>query len=175
MILSIVKAEDSQRQTRSSQRQQTSLETRSQTNTNQSSQQISSCDVTRRLTRQEQEQLVSQQHKKQTTLEKLANHLDVVNNNNNINENSIQAEIKSYKNFISNKQNMTKTWSLDSKLIRLREVARLVLISPASSVPSESAFSTANYLMRKERMNIHPLSLRAQMILAEEDKIDKIF
>lgn len=107
-------------------------------------------------------------------MDKLAEHIGVSTNHVDPNETSIREELNTYKNFLSNKQDMKTIWGLETKLVKLKEVAKSVYISPASSVASESAFSTANYLMRKERMSLHPETLRAQLILAEEDKIDKI-
>jgi len=45
------------------------------------------------------------------------------------------------------------------------------LATPASSVPSESAFSTASYLLRKQRSRLDPLNLSLSVFL--KDKIDE--
>jgi hypothetical protein len=45
------------------------------------------------------------------------------------------------------------------------------LATPASSVPSESAFSTASYLLRKQRSRLDPLNLSLSVFL--KDKTDE--
>lgn len=114
--------------------------------------------------------------RKQTALEKFAEHVGVLNvqEETDVHEFTIREEIKTYKLLISNNQKMLEAWGGNTKIEKLKELAKMTCISPASSVPAESAFSTANYLMRKERMALKPESLRAQIILADEDKLNKV-
>jgi hypothetical protein len=57
-----------------------------------------------------------------------------------------------------------------SELKCLSQIAYDHLITPATSVPSESAFSTASYLLRKQRSRLTPNNLCYSMFL--KDKID---
>jgi len=57
-----------------------------------------------------------------------------------------------------------------SELKYLSKIAYDHLITPATSVPSESAFSTASYLLRKQRSRLKPINLCYSMFL--KDKID---
>ena len=45
------------------------------------------------------------------------------------------------------------------------------LATPATSVPSESAFSTASYLLRKQRSRLSPMNLSHSVFL--KDKMDE--
>ncbi len=57
-----------------------------------------------------------------------------------------------------------------SELKYLSKIAYDHLITPATSVPSESAFSTASYLLRKQRSRLTPTNLCYSMFL--KDKLD---
>lgn len=65
-------------------------------------------------------------------------------------------------------------WKDQNQLPKLKKYALELLTSPASSVSSESAFSVANYLARKERSSLSPESLRMTMLLIEEEKLKSI-
>ena len=62
----------------------------------------------------------------------------------------------------------------DQNQLKLKKYALELMTSPASSVSSESAFSVANYLARKERSSLSPESLRMTMLLIEEEKLKSI-
>ncbi len=57
-----------------------------------------------------------------------------------------------------------------SRLKCLSKIAYDHLITPATSVASESAFSTASYLLRKQRSPLTPNNLCFSMFL--KDKLD---
>ena len=60
------------------------------------------------------------------------------------------------------------------RLPQLATVVRKYSIIAAASTPSESRFSTANYVARKERSSLSSRNLRFSMILKEKSKFDKI-
>lgn len=65
-----------------------------------------------------------------------------------------------------------KFWEVNGqRLKQLNKLARKFLISPATSVPSESAFSCASYIARKQRSRLSPQNLALTMFL--RDKLDK--
>ena len=57
-----------------------------------------------------------------------------------------------------------------SELNCLSKTAFDYLVTPATSVASESAFSTASYLLRKQRSRLAPTNLSYSMLL--KDKLD---
>ncbi len=57
-----------------------------------------------------------------------------------------------------------------SEMKTLSNIAFDHLVSPATSVASESAFSTASYLLRKQRSRLTPDNLCYSMFL--KDKLD---
>jgi len=57
-----------------------------------------------------------------------------------------------------------------SELKFLSKLAFDYLVTPATSVASESAFSTASYLLRKQRSRLTPTNLSYSMFL--KDKLD---
>ena len=61
-----------------------------------------------------------------------------------------------------------------SKLPLLASLVRKYCILQATSVASESRFSIANYVGRKERASLSSRNLRFSMILREKPKFDKI-
>ena len=62
-----------------------------------------------------------------------------------------------------------------SKLPLLASLVRKYCIIQATSVASESRFSIANYVGRKERASLSSRNLRFSMILREEPKFEKKF
>lgn len=56
------------------------------------------------------------------------------------------------------------------QLKHLYKYAVYHLVSPATSVASESAFSTASYLLRKQRSRLTPENLSSSMFL--KDKVN---
>ena len=61
-----------------------------------------------------------------------------------------------------------------SKLPLLASLVRKYCIIQATSVASESRFSIANYVGRKERASLSSRNLRFSMLLREEPKFEKI-
>ena len=57
---------------------------------------------------------------------------------------------------------------------RLYRVAQRVNIIPATSVPSESIFSIAGYVARKQRSSLSSTSLRHLMVLKESHRLDAL-
>jgi hypothetical protein len=57
---------------------------------------------------------------------------------------------------------------------RLYHVALRVNIIPATSVPSESIFSIAGYVARKQRTSLSSKSLRHLMVLKESHRLDTL-
>jgi len=63
-----------------------------------------------------------------------------------------------------------------SELKHLSKLSYDYLCTPATSVASESAFSTASYLLRKQRSRLTPENLSYSMFLKDklDDNIDEI-
>ena len=57
---------------------------------------------------------------------------------------------------------------------RLYNVARRINIVSATSVPSESIFSIAGYVARKQRVSLSSTSLRYSMVLKESHRLDAL-
>ncbi len=89
---------------------------------------------------------------------------------------TIREEISKYKAaIISNKNPICEFWNLhQSSLPKLASAARKYCIIPAASVPSESRFSIANFVSRKERSNLSSKNLRLTMIAREKSKIKNL-
>ena len=67
-----------------------------------------------------------------------------------------------------------KFWDINRlQLEHLYKSAVRHLVSPGTSVASESAFSTASYLLRKQRSRLTPESLSSAMFL--KDKLNDDF
>lgn len=65
--------------------------------------------------------------------------------------------------------NLIEFWRLNCAKYRiLAEYVKYYCIIPASSVPSESSFSKANYIQRKERSSLSAKHLRFSMILRQK-------
>lgn len=60
------------------------------------------------------------------------------------------------------------------KFSRLYRVALRVNIIPATSVASESVFSVAGYVARKQRASLSSTSLRELMVLKESHRLDSL-
>ena len=57
---------------------------------------------------------------------------------------------------------------------KLASLVKKYLIIPGSSVASESAFSIANFIQRKERSSLSSKNLRYSILLRENEKIKTI-
>ena len=74
-----------------------------------------------------------------------------------------------------NTSDISTFWRSNSvKLPLLASLVRKYCIIQATSVPSESRFSIANYVSRKERASLSSRNLRFSMILREKPKFEKI-
>ena len=65
-------------------------------------------------------------------------------------------------------------WSTRKDSPLLASIVRATSITPATSVPSESAFSIANYLQSKERSSLSAANLRMTMLLRDKNTVDKL-
>ena len=63
----------------------------------------------------------------------------------------------------------------ERKLPKLSSLVRKYGMIQASSVASESAFSIANYIQRKERSSLSAKNLRYSIFLRDMPKIDKLY
>ena len=74
-----------------------------------------------------------------------------------------------------NPSDISEYWKINQmKLPLLASAVRKYCIIPATSVPSESKFSIANYIARKERASLSSMNLRFSIILRDKPKFDKI-
>jgi hypothetical protein len=89
---------------------------------------------------------------------------------------TIREEISQYTALrLENTNNISDFWrSQQKRLPILASAIRKFCIIPASSVPSESRFSIANYVARKERSNLSSKNLRYLMISKEKSKLESI-
>ncbi len=73
------------------------------------------------------------------------------------------------------KQNFESYWSSNQhKLPILSSLVRRFCISPATSVASESSFSYANYVQRKQRSSLSSTNLYYTMLLRGRDTIKQL-
>jgi hypothetical protein len=86
---------------------------------------------------------------------------------------TIKQEISHYITFMSQKKlEFDEFWRQNSsKLPLLTQLVKKYCCIPATSVASESAFSLANYVNRKERSSLSERTLRYTMLLQEESKL----
>ena len=89
---------------------------------------------------------------------------------------TIKEEISKYKAAIlGNNKSICEFWNKNQfSFPILASAVRKYCIIPAASIPSESRFSTANYVARKERSNLSSKNLRFTMISREKSKISNI-
>ena len=84
-----------------------------------------------------------------------------------INELNLNQE-SAYCSFNSNSLEFAEFWQKNSaKLPLLTAFVRRYSLIPAASVPSEAAFSIANFIQRKERSVMSSKMLRISMIMKE--------
>ena len=110
--------------------------------------------------------------KSQTELSELADMCNYWANNSNeqeaINELNLNQEIALYCSFNSNSLEFAEFWQKNSaKLPILTAFVRRYSLIPAASVPSEAAFSIANFIQRKERSAMSSKMLRISMVMKE--------
>ena len=85
---------------------------------------------------------------------------------------TIKDEISLYNTSIIQPKKFRIFWqSHEKQLPLMASYAREICISTATSVPSESSFSIANYVQRKERSNLSSYNLRYSMVLRDYWKL----
>jgi hypothetical protein len=88
---------------------------------------------------------------------------------------TIQEEISYYLNTITLSTIFEEFWiAHETELPQLAALVRSFNIRPASSVPSESLFSVAAYVNRKQRCSLSPDALRYSMILRDADLVSTL-
>ena len=109
--------------------------------------------------------------KSQTELSELADMCNYRPNSNEqeaINELNLNQEIALYCSFNSNSLEFAEFWQKNSaKLPILTAFVRRYSLIQAASVPSEAAFSIANFIQRKERSAMSSKMLRISMVMKE--------
>ena len=84
------------------------------------------------------------------------------------NEINLDQELNIYLSTCDQANDFSKYWQIFSKKLPiLTAFVKRLSIASASSVPSESAFSIANYIQRKERSALSSKQLRYSMILRQ--------
>jgi hypothetical protein len=96
--------------------------------------------------------------------------------NNSFQSLSTKEEIAKYISSKGQYTDITKYWSEhEQALPKLSSLVRKYCMIQASSVASESAFSIANYIQRKERSSLSAENLRYSIFLREMPKIEKLY
>lgn len=86
---------------------------------------------------------------------------------------TIEQEIGLYVSSIDDSTEFQVFWNtFDHRLPKLAKLARRYCIIAATSVASESAFSVAGYLQRKQRASLAPKTLRSCMLLRDLEPSD---
>ena len=89
---------------------------------------------------------------------------------------STKEEIALYISTKSQYSDISAYWhDNEQKLPKLSSLVRKYCMIQASSVASESAFSIANYIQRKERSSLSSENLRYSIFLREMPKIEKLY
>ncbi len=87
---------------------------------------------------------------------------------------TIQQELGYYATTGTPKQNFEPYWNMNQhKMHILASMVRRFCLSPATSVASETSFSCANYIQRKQRSSLSPTNLCYTMLLRDADVIQK--
>lgn len=88
---------------------------------------------------------------------------------------TIQQEIGSYISSIDGTTDFHMFWKNNQhKLPGLAFLVRRFCIMPVTSVASESAFSVAGYVQRKQRSSLAPSTLRYSMLLRDSDLLSEM-
>ena len=88
---------------------------------------------------------------------------------------TLDEEISAYIDAAQSASDFPQFWtSHHQSLPRLSHLVRRVNIIPATSVASESLFSTASFLNRKQRSSLSSRSLRYLLVLKGRHIIDKL-
>lgn len=89
---------------------------------------------------------------------------------------SIKDEISQYNLLVNEESNdFENFWDEKKELLpKLLKLVKKYSIIPGSSIASESAFSIANFIQRKERSSLSSKNLRLTILLREKEKIDQI-
>lgn len=135
-----------------------------------------SCAITP-MERESSEVLVPNQNSILNELTKQCGYVSQIQNNKGP-EKNITDEITQYRSLVDVKANKFKfkefwmRYRLDLPL--LWSLAKQVSCIPASSIASESSFSVANYINRKERSTLSFKQLKYLMLVRDVDKIQNI-
>ena len=88
---------------------------------------------------------------------------------------TLDEEISAYVEAAKSSTDFQSFWKQHSKsLPRLAHLVRRVNIIPATSVASESLFSIASFLNRKQRSSLSSRTLRYLLVLKDRHLIDKL-
>lgn len=88
---------------------------------------------------------------------------------------TIDEEISHYVKAVQAGDDFQAFWcQYRKKFTRLSSIVRRINVIPATSVPSEAAFSIAGYINRKQRSSLSPMSIRYSMVLKDRHLIDKL-
>lgn len=88
---------------------------------------------------------------------------------------TIREEIAYYIDKVKNYMSFEEFWrSYQFELPCLTSLVRCFNVRPSSSVPSESLFSVAAYVNRKQRSSLSPESLMYSMILRDADIVERL-
>lgn len=82
---------------------------------------------------------------------------------------TIEQELAKLSSIPKDQYEFDSFWQEYSKALpKLSKIARKYLSIPSSSVPSESAFSTSNYILRKNRLGLSSKNVKYTMFLKDK-------
>lgn len=88
---------------------------------------------------------------------------------------TIKDEVNAYRHYLSEKFLFRDFWEKKMKsLPMLGSIVKEISMIPATSVASESAFSIANYVNRKERSSLSFKQLRYSMLNKDIEKVTQL-
>ncbi len=91
------------------------------------------------------------------------------------NEMSVDEEISGYINVTGSATSFSAFWCLYEKQFpRLAKLVRRINVIPATSVSSESLFSVASFLQRKQRASLSSTTLRYLLVLKNRHILEKL-
>ena len=89
--------------------------------------------------------------------------------------NNTKEEVMYFNTEINKYDNFSHFWEENTKYLPLMtSLVRKVSIIPATSVASESAFSIAGYVARKQRSSLSSSSLKYSMLVRETNQLEDI-
>lgn len=88
---------------------------------------------------------------------------------------SLEDEINRFANVINAEENIMNFWRNNEKEFpKLSKIAKVLLSIPMTSAKSESAFSTAGSLIRKDRASITPYRIERTLFIHDNYDIIKL-